>query len=94
MSNGKQEKFLYESGDRWILDTLIPNSEREKSKPFERTSRLRVATKPVLVVDKLTGWVTPLQFAGRPETALDKQRRLRGENSKHNRLPDDVLLGD
>jgi hypothetical protein len=86
--------ILHERGDRWKLDTLIPNSDRLLVGPqVERTSKLRVGTKPVLV----TGTLNSERASHRPiysraESSLDIQRRLRQRYCGDEPLPGDILL--
>lgn len=93
-SQGEKRGILNETGDRWILDTLIPNSDRRLApSQIQRTSRPTVATKPVLVRDKARperAYHTPIY--SRAETALDLQRRLRRRYEGDEPVEGDILL--
>ena len=95
-TGGKVAKtgLLSETGDRWILDTLIPNRDRLLVGPqVPRTSKPTVATKPVRVTDTLK----PERASHKPvysrhETALDLQRKLRARYSSDEPVEGDILL--
>jgi hypothetical protein len=93
-TSDERDGILHETGDRWILDTLIPNSDRRLVGPqVERTSKLKVGTKPVLV----TGTLNPERarhtpIFSRAESSLDAQRRLRQRYCSDEPLPGDILL--
>ena len=91
----KSNGFLYEQGDRWQLDTLIPNKDRRLIGPqIPRTSKQYIATKPVLVTDKhidpsLRSY-TPLHTG--PITICEQQAKLRKLYCNEQPLPGDRLL--
>jgi hypothetical protein len=95
--NGKAsdcEGILRETGDRWKLDTLIPNSDRLLApSQIPRTSKPTVACEPVLVrgtVNLERTYHTPVY--SRTETALDKNKRMRLQYSGDEPLEGDILL--
>lgn len=83
---------LHESGDRWILDTLIPNRDRKLvGSQIPRTSKPKVATKPVLIKSRLVRQdYAPIHSAG--ETGLEEQARLRRRYNGEDPLPGDRIL--
>ena len=87
----QRDGILRETGDRWKLDTLIPERERILTPvQVERTSKPRVATKPVLVrgihnIERAR--YCPVE--SHTETIMEKMRReYRGDEP----LPGDRLL--
>ena len=87
---GRDTGLVFESGDRWKLDTLIPDRDRVLIGPqIPRTSRIKVATKPVLIYNRLLVARPYEPIYSRSESMLDIQRRLR-----HRYLGDSPLKGD
>lgn len=89
---------LYDTGDRWKLDILIPKKDRiyteaqyaKQSLGGMSISKPRVASKPVVNtvrgIDPSLRYHTPIHSA--QETGLEYQRRLRGGDTA---LPGDRL---
>ena len=91
----KNDGLLFETGDRWKLDSLIPERDRLLVGPqIPRTSLPRVACivkiARVRGLDKGLSHNTPIH-SGR-ETTLDGQRRLRRLYCNDEALPNDRLL--
>lgn len=85
---------IYEQGDRWKLDVLIPNRDRRLVGPqIPRTDLLSTNTKPVLCTAKIDPKLciyTPIHTG--KETGLEEQNRLRRKYLGDMPLPGDRLL--
>lgn len=86
--------FLHETGDRWILDTLIPNRDRRLIGPqVPRTSILQTGTKVQITTAKVDKRLTvDTSVHSYTETTLDEQHRLRRRYCGDVPLPGDRLL--
>lgn len=87
----KDNGLLYETGDRWKLDCLIPERDRHLIGPqIPRTSRLRTGTK-VRTITAKPSFTTYYLHTG-AETGCDQQARLRRMYSNDQPLEGDRLL--
>ena len=84
--------LLYENGDRWKLDCLIPNSQRRLVGPqVPRTSRIRVGT-TARVIESVSQYRPHTPIHTGHETGIEEQERLRRRYGNEIPLPGDRLI--